>query len=160
MIRATRVIDHVHDPATKITLDETARHRRRMVMTTDRMANGSTLQFLLDLPKAQLLRHGNGLVLEDGTIVEVLAAAEPLLEIKAANQAHLLAIAWQIGNRHLAAQINEASIIIRRDHVIKAMLEGLGATVTDIIAPFDPEGGAYGGQHQPHSHGDGHDHEH
>lgn len=70
----------------------------------------------------------------------------------------MLALAWQIGNRHLAADITETRIRIRADHVIKTMLEGLGATVAEIDAPFDPEGGAYGGAHQSHHHHDQADH--
>ncbi|MGE0233473.1 MAG: urease accessory protein UreE [Flavobacteriaceae bacterium] len=151
-MKATAVTRHFHDRAGTITLDETARHRRRMAFTTD---NG--IPFLLDLPHAVLLRHGDGLVLEDGRVIEVLAAPEPLLEVRGRDARHLTALAWQIGNRHLAAQIFEDRILIRRDHVIAAMLEGLGASVTDINAPFDPEGGAYGGRHEGHHH---HDHHH
>jgi urease accessory protein len=68
-------------------------------------------------------------------------------------------LAWQIGNRHLAAEITETAIRLRSDHVIRDMLIGLGATVEDIEAPFDPEGGAYGGTHASHHHHD-HDHDH
>ncbi|MEZ5810603.1 MAG: urease accessory protein UreE [Rhizobiaceae bacterium] len=146
------------DPAGTITLDETARHRRRMTMTSD---NG--IAFLLDLPEARLLRHGDGLVLSDGRVIEVRAEPEALYEVTARDKRHLLALAWQIGNRHLTAQIFDDRILIRHDHVIRAMLEGLGATVTEIEAPFDPEGGAYGGAHQTHhshDHGDGHHHDH
>ena len=124
MIRATSVTRHFHDPAGAITLDETARHRRRVAMTSD---NG--IQFLLDLPEARLLRHGDGLVLDDGRVVEVKAEPEALYEVRARDARHLLALAWQIGNRHLAAQIGTDRIFIRRDHVIREMLEGLGARV-------------------------------
>lgn len=129
-----------------ITLDETARHRRRVKMVSD---NG--IEFLLDLPKARLLRHGEGLLLNDGRIIEVCAEAEALYEVFGKNSKHLLMLAWQIGNRHLACQVLDDRLIIRHDHIIKEMLEGLGATVTEINAPFDPQGGAYDG---------GHDHEH
>jgi len=148
--------------AATITLDETARHRRRMMMVSDRLENGATITFLLDRPQARLLRHGDGLVLDDGRIIEVRARPESLMEVRGRDAAHLLALAWQIGNRHLAAEIAPESIRIRRDHVIRAMLLGLGASVTDIEVPFDPEGGAYGGAHagqhgHAHPHGD-HDH--
>lgn len=156
MIRAISVLDHCHNPIATITLDETARHRRRMAMTSDRMANGSTIQFLLDLPKAVLLRHGNGLKLEDGSVIEVCAKPETLYEISTSSPARLLILAWHIGNRHLAADIRENTIRIRPDHVIKAMLEGLGAKVDEIEDQFNPEGGAYDG----HSHDSGHPHGH
>lgn len=141
-----------------ITLDETARHRRRMMLTSDRLASGGAISFLLDLPQARLLRHGDGLKLSDGRIVEVRAEPEPLMEVKGRDARHLVALAWQIGNRHLAAEIAADAIRIRRDHVIRHMLEGLGAAVTDIEAPFDPEGGAYAGHGHGSHHHDHHDH--
>ncbi|TIT61737.1 MAG: urease accessory protein UreE, partial [Mesorhizobium sp.] len=73
--------------------------------------------------------------------------------------------AWHIGNRHLAAGIEAHRILILRDHVIKAMLEGLGATVRDVSEPFKPVRGAYSGGHghahaEAHSHGHGESHSH
>ena len=153
MIRATEVLSHTHHPADTITLGETDRHRRRMAMRAD-----GGLEFLLDLPAARLLRHGEGLRLEDGRVIEVRAVPEPLLEVKGRDARHLLALTWQIGNRHLAAQIEAHRVLIRRDRVIAEMLEGLGAEVREIDAPFDPEGGAYGGHSHGHDHG--HDHHH
>lgn len=135
-------------PADTITLDETARHRRRIKMTSDQ-----SVEFLLDLPEARLMRHGDGLVLDDGRVIEVRAEPEPLMEVRGRDPRHLVTLAWQIGNRHLAAQIEPDRILIRRDHVIADMLAGLGASVADVEEPFDPEGGAYGDAH--HSH---HDH--
>ncbi len=147
MTTCTKFVEHVHNPADAITLDETARHRRRIKMVSD-----GGIEFLLDLPEARLLRHGDGLVLDDGRIVEVRAESEKLFEVRGSNARHLLALAWQIGNRHLAAQIEEDRILIRRDHVIRQMLEGLGADVIEIDSPFGPEGGAYGGAHHGHHH--------
>ncbi|TDH38589.1 urease accessory protein UreE [Pseudohoeflea suaedae] len=150
-----------------ITLDETSRHRRRMRMVTDRLADGSSVEFLLDLPEARLLKQGEGLVLSDGRVIEVRAAPEQLMEVTANDARHLLVLAWQIGNRHLPAEITATTIRLRRDHVIRTMLEGLGATVAEVTAAFDPEGGAYeahghshdhGGHGRPH--GAGHDHDH
>ena len=163
MSTCSSVIRHFHDPVATITLDETARHRRRMRMVSDRLANGATIAFLLDLPEARLLRHGDGLVLDDGRIIEVRAKPEALMEVRARDPRHLLTLAWQIGNRHLAAEITEESIRLRRDYVIRDMLIGLGASVVDIDAPFDPEGGAYGGAHAGHHHNDesdAHSHRH
>ncbi len=163
MSTCSSVIRHYHDPVATITLDGTARHRRRMRMVSDRLANGATIAFLLDLPEARLLRHGDGLVLDDGRIIEVRAKPEALMEVRARDPRHLLTLAWQIGNRHLAAEITEESIRLRRDHVIRDMLIGLGASVVDLDAPFDPEGGAYGGAHAGHHHNDesdAHSHRH
>ena len=119
------------------------------------MTGKAGLSFLLDLPKAVALRGGDGLLLEDGGIVEVRAAAEPLMQVTADDVHHLLRLAWHLGNRHLPAQIETARILIRPDHVISGMLTGLGANVADVNEPFDPEGGAYAGDGHGHA---GHHH--
>lgn len=134
--------------ADSVTLDYGGRHRRRIVLTG---ASGS--EYLLDLAEATHLRHGDGLQLPGGGVIQVVAKAEPLLEVTAHSPADLLRLAWHIGNRHLAAQVFPDRILIRRDHVIAHMLEHQGAHVREIEAPFDPESGAY------HDHG-GHSHAH
>lgn len=116
------------------------------------MVSDNGIEFLLDLPEARLLRHGEGIELSDGRMIQVVAAPEALYEIRAKDAHHLLQLSWQVGNRHLPTQIKEDHLRIRQDHVIKTMLEGLGATVTEITASFDPEGGAYGNGHSHHSH--------
>ena len=141
--------------ADHVTLDYEGRHRRRIVLTADH-----GMRFLLDFAHSRLLPGGAALELEDGRLIEVIAEREPLLEVRAKDGVALLRLAWHIGNRHLAAQIFADRILIRRDHVIAAMLEGLGARVREITAPFDPEGGAYGGAHQAHDHGPDHGHHH
>ncbi len=111
------------------------------------MTGEEGLAFLLDLAGATPIRDGDGLELEDGRIVAVEAAAEPLTEITAADPPHLVRLAWHLGNRHLPTQLNGDRLLIRRDHVIEEMLVKLGATVIHVEAPFDPEGGAYGHGH-------------
>lgn len=133
--------------ADRVTLDYDARHRRRIVLNGDH-----GLEALLDLPQAVLIPHGAGLKLQDGRIIQVLAAPEALMAITADSPEHLLRLAWHIGNRHLTAQISAERIVIRHDRVIGHMLEHLGATVEAMSEPFDPEGGAYGGLHGGHSH--------
>ena len=154
VIRATRVFragEWSHVATDTVVLDYDHRHRRRMVMT-----GGGGLAFLLDLAEATALRDGDGLVLEDGRIVAVKAAPESLAEIGGRDTAHLLRLAWHIGNRHLPAEIRGDRLLIRRDHVIEDMLVGLGASIAHVSAPFDPEGGAYAG-HEHGGHGaDGH----
>ncbi|MGD9737927.1 MAG: urease accessory protein UreE [Bauldia sp.] len=135
-------------PVDRVVLDRDRRHRRRLLF----QAVGG-LQILLDLPQPVILRHGDGLALEDGTIVLVESAAEDLAEIAAPDRDTFVRIAWHLGNRHLPTQVLGDRLRIRRDHVIEAMVEGLGGTVTAITAPFDPEGGAYGG-HAVHHHHD------
>jgi urease accessory protein len=162
MIRATEVKGQyrwTEAPADTVVLDFDDRHRRRMAMTGTR-----GFEFLLDLENAVALRGGDALVLEDGRLIEVVAAAEPLLEIRGRDPSHLVRLAWHLGNRHLPTQIMAKGLRIRRDHVIEAMVKGLGARVIEIEAPFDPEGGAYAG----HAHADedaahhhaGHAHDH
>jgi urease accessory protein len=165
MIRATQVKPQhrfTDPPADAVVLDFDDRHRRRMAMTGTRGLN-----FLLDLENAVALRGGDALVLEDGRLVEVVAAPEPLLEIRGRDPHHLVRLAWHLGNRHLPTQIMAKGLRIRRDHVIEAMVKGLGARVIEIEAPFDPEGGAYAGAahghpHEVHAHRHdaGHDHSH
>ena len=141
----------------EVTLDFDNRHRRRLAMT-----GKDGLQFLLDLPRAVRLRHGDTLLLEDGRRVRIVAAKEPLAQISAPTAADLIRIAWHLGNRHLPVMLLPDRILIRRDHVIEDMVRLLGATVETIEAPFDPEDGAYagasGGHHHHHLHDEDHDH--
>lgn len=131
----------------RVVLDADERHRRRIRLTGE----GGTA-FLLDLPHATALKDGDGLVLEDGAIVRVAGKPEPLVEIAAASSHDLARLAWHIGNRHTDVQVVGDKLRIRRDHVLEDMLRGLGAQLTPIEAPFDPEHGAYGHQHD-HGHG-------
>jgi urease accessory protein len=135
----------------QVLLDAHERHRRRVVLTGER---GTT--FLLDLPRATALRDGDGLVLDDGGIVRVVGRPEPLIEIAAAGSHELARLAWHIGNRHVEVQIVGDRLRMRRDHVIEDMLRGLGARLSPVEAPFDPEQGAYG----QHAHGHAHDRDH
>src|SRR5271163_4175795 len=148
MIRATQVLAAhrwTQAPADTVVLDFDDRHRRRMAMTATR-----GLEFLLDLENAVALRGGDALVLEDSRLVEVVAAAEPLVEIRSPDPQHLVRVAWHLGNRHLPTQITGRGLRIRRDHVIEDMVKGLGARVIEIEAPFDPEGGAYASDSHAH----------
>src|ERR1700755_2375300 len=158
MIRATRVLGQhrwKEAAADTVVLDFDDRHRRRMARTGTR-----GLEFLLDLEDAVALRGGDALVLDDGRLIEVVAAPEPLLEIRVADPHHLVRVAWHLGNRHLPTQIVGKGLRIRRDHVIEAMVKGLGARVIEIEAPFDPEGGAYVAAHEHVAHDHAHDHSH
>ena len=121
-----------------VELDAEDRHRRRVVLVGE---HGAT--YLLNLPKPVQLKDGDGLVLEDGGIVRVTGKTEELIEITASSKAELARLAWHIGNRHTDVQIVGEVLRIRRDHVLEEMLRGLGAVVTPVDAPFDPEPGAY-----------------
>ncbi|WP_413207122.1 urease accessory protein UreE [Rhodospirillum sp. A1_3_36] len=137
----------------RVTLAFSDRHRRRVLMTDD---DGE--DFLLDLPNAVLLRDGDGLELGDAAgVLRVIAAREPVIDIHCLDPQHLARMAWHLGNRHLAVQVRDGGTLrIAEDHVIEAMVKGLGGITRRMTAPFEPEGGAYeGGGHQGH----GHDHD-
>ncbi|NDR55266.1 urease accessory protein UreE [Aliiruegeria sabulilitoris] len=138
-----------------VRLDYEARFLRRKRLET---ATGRVV--LVDLPETVSFEDGDALVLEGGGLVGVFAEDEPLLAISGPDLARL---AWHIGNRHTPCRIEEDRLLIRDDHVLAAMLKGLGAQVRHVTEPFSPEGGAYGhGRTLGHSHGDDghHHHEH
>lgn len=130
-----------------VTLDFEARHRRRMRLTTD---EGEDV--LLDLQSAVAMADGDGLLLEDGRLLKVQAAAEIVVEVRHKDPNQLTRIAWLLGNRHLPTEVRHNFLRIRSDHVIESMLHGLGAELTKVHAPFQPEGGAYGHHGHHHNH--------
>ncbi len=154
MRRAGKVLhDGTWDTAKQVgtvTLAYIDRHRRRIVLADD-----AGLDFLLDLPDAVSLAHGDGLELNDGGVIKVMAANEDVADITCEDAAHLARVAWHLGNRHLPVEIipDELRLRIAWDHVIAAMAQGLGAKAMRARAPFHPEGGAYG-----QAHGEGHGH--
>jgi urease accessory protein len=155
MLRATQIVSAGQwqgPPADVVRLDYDRRTRRRLAL----VGRGG-LAFLLDLPKAAVLGAGDGIRLEDGRIIAVEAAAERLMEIACGNARALSRIAWHLGNRHLPCEIGEDTLLVRADHVIAAMVKGLGAAVRELERPFNPEGGAYAqgagtGAHAGHHH--------
>ncbi|MDC9810924.1 MULTISPECIES: urease accessory protein UreE [Rhizobium] len=150
-------------PTAQVKLPHDLRHLRRKLL---HLENGEMV--MLDLKDPVLFANGDLLVRDDGELIEILAADEKLFEVRGRDRTHLIELAWHLGNRHLAAQIEEDRIVILRDHVIRAMLQGLGATVLDIDEPFQPARGAYhshGGhshdhEHAAHDHGHDHKHDH
>lgn len=109
----------------------------------------------LFLERGLVLRGGDLLKAETGEIIAVIAAEEPVLLVRAADSRTLSAAAYHLGNRHVPLQIGDDWLRLEQDHVLKDMLLGLGLTVTEEYAPFEPEAGAYGGGHR---HGDAHAH--
>ncbi|WP_342593622.1 urease accessory protein UreE [Ancylobacter gelatini] len=152
--------------ADKVVLPHDGRHRRRIAMRGE-----GDVVFLLDFAEATRLKDGDGLLLDDGRTVAVVAAEEPVAEIVARDPYHLARLAWHLGNRHVPAELLADRIRIARDPVLEEMARGLGAQVNVVDASFEPEGGAYeaaeahGHQahgHEHHEHGEdcgcGHDH--
>jgi urease accessory protein len=137
-----------------VTLDAGDRNRRRIVLSGEKGT-----QFMLDFASPVTLRDGDGLVLDDGSIILVQGAPEELLEVCAHNALDTVRLAWHLGNRHAEVQIVGDHIRLRRDHVLEAMLRGLGAHVSALDAPFDPEAASPHGHHHRHEHHH-HDHDH
>jgi urease accessory protein len=116
-----------------VILDAGDRQRRRAVLTGQK---GTT--FLLDFDKPMMLRDGDGLMLDDGSIVLVAGESEPLVEITTHTKLDTLRLAWHIGNRHTELQVVGDALRIRRDHVLEDMLRGQGAHLKPVDATFDP----------------------
>lgn len=155
------------------------RRLRRKVVT---LVHGDKV--LVDLAEQVSLEHGDRLLLDDGRNAEVIAGEEELYEVRAGAATPLNHLAWHLGGRHVAAQIEDGRILILRDHAIRDMLVGLGAAVAQVSEPFEPldgdhHGHAHGGKadawgrmpgdphyghnhgpHEPHRHDHGHDHGH
>ena len=131
-----------------LSYDERFLRRKRLTTVHD-------VSFMVNLPETVSLQDRDLLELDDGRLIEVIAAEEPVVVITGED---LVRFAWHIGNRHTPCQIERDRLLIRQDHVIEAMLSQLGATISRAIEPFTPEGGAYGhGRTLGHDHG-GHDH--
>jgi urease accessory protein len=96
------------------------------------------------LPRGDILRGGDKLLASDGRIVEVIAQPEDVLHVACADATALARAAYHLGNRHVPVQVGDGFLRIAADHVLAEMLKGLGATLTPMHAPFEPEAGAYG----------------
>ena len=100
--------------------------------------------------RGTVLRDGDLLRGDDGRVIKITAAPEATCRVDCQTPRDLVRCAFHLGNRHTQAQVGSGFLRIRHDPVLMEMLQGLGATVTDELAPFEPESGAYGGGHQPH----------
>lgn len=130
-------------PATEqLILDFDARTKSRL-----RTRLASDEEVGLFLPRGTILRGGTKLQGQDGRIVEIVAAPEALVEARCANAYELTRAAYHLGNRHVAVQVCEGALRLQQDHVLEHMLEGLGASLSHLDAPFEPEAGAYAPGH-------------
>jgi urease accessory protein len=136
-----------------VLMHDERRVRRRAI----ELVHGDTV--LVDFPAPVTLESGSGLLLSDGRIADIVAGEELLYEVRGRDPKHLMQLCWHIGNRHAKAQIENEweglgdRILILRDHVLRDMLIGLGAIVTEISEPFHPQEGAYTHAHgnEPHA---------
>jgi len=158
-VKADRVVD-------TITLDHEARNRRQGILK----AEGGT-EILLDLDMETTINDGDALRLEDGRLVQVKAAAEPLLEVKAENPLRLTRLAWHLGSSHGLVEITADALYVENDPAIAELVRGQGCTATPVERPFRPERSAHVCDHDhghhhhhhhghDHGHGHGHDHSH
>jgi urease accessory protein len=107
----------------------------------------------LFLTRGVILRGGDLLKSEDGLVVQVQAAQEPVYNVIAPTPRDLMCAAYHLGNRHVPLQIGDGWLRLEQDYVLRDMLLGLGMQVSEVFAPFEPEAGAYGGGHR-HGHDD------
>jgi urease accessory protein len=118
--------------------DTRCRTRLRVTLSSGREAG-------IVLPRSERLAHGDRLQGDDGSVVTVIAAPEPLLEARATELLAVTRAAYHLGNRHVPVQVVDLlTLRLPVDHVLAGMLKGLGLVVSEITAPFEPEGGAYG----------------
>ena len=109
----------------------------------------------IELPRGQVLRGGDWVVADDGRVIEVVAIAERVIHVECDSPHGLARAAYHLGNRHVPVQVGEGWLRLAADRVLERMLEGLGAKLTEMEAPFEPEAGAYGAHHR-HDNESGH----
>jgi urease accessory protein len=119
-----------------------ARSKSRLLLKLD---NGE--QAALVVERGRLLRGGDRVRTLDGREVQIIAAEESLLEASSDDPAAIAKAAFHLGNRHVAVQVMANRLRFLNDHVLEEMVKGLGLKVTPVLAPFEPEGGAYGHHH-------------
>jgi urease accessory protein len=116
------------------------------------------------LARGTLVRGGDVLVAEDGSLVSVRAAPQPLLLVQPCpdhgSAFDLLRATYHLGNRHVAIELQSDHLKIEPDHVLAQMLEQMHLVVRPVQAPFEPEAGAYSTHATPHGHSHPHDHSH
>ena len=146
MLRIERVLppgsDSVPARAT-LTLPFALRQKSRLLVRLD---DGSDAG--LFLPRGTVLKDGDRLAADDGSIVRVIAAREDVYEVRPTAECTLIQAAYHLGNRHVRIEIEPHALKLERDPVLREMLEQLGAVVDETRAPFHPEPGAYGGGHR------------
>jgi urease accessory protein len=110
-----------------------------------RLASGEEAALFLE--RGAVLRGGDRLIAADGRVIEVVAAPERLLVVRANDRRQLARAAYHLGNRHIPVEVGHDSLKLEYDHVLREMLDGLGVDTNEESGPFEPEAGAYGGGH-------------
>ena len=132
-------------PILRLILPFEQRQKSRLRAKAD---NGEEVALIL--PRGKVLRGGERVQATDGREVEIVAAPEKLAHIESADLAR---VAYHLGNRHVPLQVGAGFVRIAEDHVLEEMARKLGARVSRVEAPFEPEAGAYGHQHDEMGHG-------
>jgi urease accessory protein len=145
--------------ATHVELDWDVRQKSRFDAAD---SSGRTLGVIL--PRGTVVRGGDVLVAEDGSLITVKAAAQPVMvarhDTEHGSPHDLLRAAYHLGNRHVQLELQRDRLVLEPDHVLAEMLRHMHLVVSDDHLPFEPEAGAYaGGGHTGHDHHD-HDHDH
>ena len=170
----TTVVQSADVPVADLVLPFDLRQKSRLRAM---LSNGEEAS--LFMPRGTILRDGDWLKAKDGRIVRVVAAPERVMQVTCMDAQSLARVAYHLGNRHVPLQVGDGWLRLEHDHVLKKMAQGLGATVDEAIAAFEPEAGAYGADkhahgsgnakihdhyheptHPPHTHHHGHSHEH
>jgi urease accessory protein len=146
LIERIVVAGHIDDTL-ELPFDLRQKSRLRVKLASGREA-------ALFLTRGIILRGGDLLKSEDGVVVQVVAAQEPVYNVIATTPRDLMCAVYHLGNRHVPLQIGDGWLRLEQDYVLKDMLIGLGMQVSEVVAPFEPEAGAYGGGHRH-----GHDHD-
>ena len=128
--------------------------RRQKSRLRTQLVSGEEVSLML--PRGEVLRGGDLVVASDGRVFDVVAESERVLNVVCATPAALARAAYHLGNRHVAVEVGDGYLRLADDHVLEEMLKGLGATVTALEAPFEPEAGAYAGGHAHHEEEGGH----
>jgi urease accessory protein len=123
--------------------------RRQKSRLRTRLESGTEVGLFLE--RGTVLRDGDFLQTEEGLLIRVAAAVEQVYLVRCASPLELTRAAYHLGNRHVPLEIGEGWLKLKRDEVLRDMLLGLGAMVSEAEVPFDPEAGAYSGGH---THGD------
>lgn len=123
--------------------------RRQKSRLRTRLESGTEVGLFLE--RGTILRDGDFLRTEEGVLVRVVAAPEQVYLVRCDSALELMRAAYHLGNRHVPLEISDGWLKLKRDAVLRDMLIGLGANVSDAELPFQPEAGAYGGGH---GHGD------
>jgi urease accessory protein len=147
-IRARVLVHREHNAATirgRLVLPFDRRTKTRQRVTLE---GGEEMAVML--PRGLVLRGGDLVATSDGRLLEVVASEEAVLHVTCATPRDLARAAYHLGNRHVPVEVGDGFLRIAADHVLHEMLVGLGATVTEMKAAFEPEAGAYAGGHHHH----------